>query len=172
MRRSATTPLIDPFRNTLHSIDKIKYYLLVFPIILLLSGCGGSDGGNTVPTVDLTVRLLDKLSGLSPSGQSVLITDGGKIDFTCFQSLSDQLDPDARCSTVAPGSTLESRGIVFGSLPTTRTYTLTHIDTSGSPGATCQVEILKTTSLVAQTPCTSNDTANSVTMTLNSGTTP
>ncbi|MBN4054788.1 hypothetical protein JYT87_03675 [Nitrospira defluvii] len=172
MRRSVTTFLIDSFRVFLRYIGKSNDCILVLSTLLLLSGCGGSGSGsgNNGLTVDLIVNLFDKvIINAAPSGQSVRIVDGGEVDFTCPQSLSDQLGADARCSTIAPGSNLESSGIVLGSLPTDRIYTLTHIDDGGNTGATCQVEIKTTTTLEAQTPCASDNTSNSITMTLNSG---
>jgi len=125
-------------------------------MILVLSACGGGDDDTGVPTVSLTIVLEDVLISGSPSGHKVQITDGGNIDFTCFQSGSFQGDtPDSRCDTEAVGNNqVGGSPIIFKSLPTGHKYTLTYSATGGGDILeTCTVDIQTTTTLVAEIPC-------------------
>ncbi|MFQ5596811.1 MAG: hypothetical protein ACE5GK_02055 [Nitrospiria bacterium] len=133
-------------------------FLLLFTAMILSACGGGGDGGDATVTVSLTVTLFDVPANGSPSGQQVKISDGGEIDFTCFQSPSLGVTVDSRCDTEAAGTNLDSASIVFGSLPTQRSYTLTHSDVGGFTRATCSVRIDSSTELVAQSPCVQIDT--------------
>lgn len=130
--------------------------ILLFFMILIFSACGGGGDDTGVPAVNLTVDLNDVLGTGSTSGHEVQITDGGDIDFTCFQSGSFQgATPNPRCGTEPVGNNQAGGNrIIFSSLPTGRIYTLNSSSTGGGIALeTCTVTIQTTTELSAVAPC-------------------
>ncbi len=162
-------------RSLSGSLRSIKGSLLAVFLVFFISGCGGSGGGTATPTVSLLVSLFDQLSGGSPSGDKVNISEvGGSINFTCYQSEQNQdVVVDSRCEIAASTSNSSGSGssIRFNSLPTERTYILTHFDSVDVSNGNCSVEIQSSSALVAQPPCAKSGD-NAVTMTLNTGITP
>jgi len=162
-------------RSFFISTRYFKNSLLMLLLMFFISACGGSDGGNNTPTFNLVVNLFDDLINDSPSGDKVNISEvGGSLNFTCFQSEQNQdVNVDSRCQIVSSTTNNIGSGasIRFNSLPTNKTYTLTHFDSNDTSGGNCSVAIESSTSMVPQSPCTKVD-SNSLTLTINSGITP
>ncbi len=141
---------------------------LMLMMVLVLSACGGGDGDSGVPSVSLTVALTSTILGENVSGQKIQITASGGPDFTCFQADAQGVDVDSRCGKTGGVNGQGSVSIIFGSLPTGKTYTLSASDGGGGGTVTpCTVSIQNTTSLTAETPCAQNgSTNNSIIMTI------
>lgn len=128
----------------------MKYFLIL--LLLILSSCGADE--KEIIYVNLAVQMEDQFGGAT-SGRSLMISADQDILFTCPQNINGEPPGtvDSRCQTsdIGGGQTA-STAIIFNSLPTERTYTLT--ETGFFNSIPCVIQVVDSATLnIVSGPC-------------------